>query len=58
MPASEATVIQKQSRFIVGNAISDAPICSGNKKLPKPNCGAAVSTKKTISEPWSRRMAA
>ena len=51
IPTKEPAVIQKESRFNEGNAISAAPICRGRRKLPKPNCGAAVSTKKTIREP-------
>src|SRR5271157_4748058 len=58
IPTNEPTVIQNESRFSEGNAISSAPICKGRRKFPKPNCGAAVSTKKTISEPCSSRMAA
>src|SRR5208283_641578 len=58
IPNREPTVIQNESKFSEGKAISSAPICNGRRKFPKPSCGAAVSTKKTISEPWSKRIAA
>ena len=58
MPARDATVSQSERQFNTGKAISSAPICRGRRKLPNPSCGAAVKTKNTISEPWSRRTAA
>ena len=58
MPTSEHTVSHNEAKFSVGNAISRAPICSGSRKFPNPNCGAAVSTKNTINEPCSNRTAA
>src|ERR1700676_3809973 len=58
MPRKETKVSHKENRLRDGKAISEAPICEGRKQLPKPSWGAAVKTKKTMSEPWRRRRAA
>src|SRR5882724_6075440 len=50
-PSNDASVSQNDKPLRNGSAISFAPICRGKKKYPKPNCGAAVRTKKTISDP-------
>ena len=49
--SNETNVSQNDSMLRTGKAISRAPICSGRKKLPKPPCGAVVSTKKIMIVP-------
>src|SRR6516164_7360598 len=53
IPPSDPSVSQNDRPLSSGSAISFAPICSGRKKYPNPNCGAEVSTKSTISDPCS-----
>ena len=45
------TRTQKLKLFILGKAISGAPIIKGTNQLPKPPINAGITTKKTMSKP-------
>src|SRR2546423_5544978 len=49
--SNDTKVSQNDSMLSTGKAISRAPICRGKKRLPKPLCGAVVSTKKIMIVP-------
>lgn len=43
---------QNEILFILGNAISGAPIIKGTKKLPKPPINTGITMKKIIKNAW------
>ena len=45
-------VSQKLAALRRGKAMRPAPIWAGRIRLPKPLCGAVVSTKKSMIVPW------
>ena len=47
-----AAVSQKASGVEAGKAMRRLPIWAGRMRLPKPDCGATVRTKKSIRVPW------
>jgi hypothetical protein len=49
---SAAAVSQKLTALANGKAMRREPICAGRIRFPKPDCGAVVSTKKSMMVPW------
>ncbi len=47
------TSSQKLMLFILGKAMSGAPIISGTNQLPKPPIIAGMTMKKTMIRPWA-----